>query len=427
MSTRAPQAIEHRPSAATALDVCGSRGAILVHTAAMLVGLTAFSAFVVDYGIMWTARRQIQNAADAAALAAASSLAFDVPGDLARARSNAIAAAQQNRVWGQVPISSVTFPGCPGSPVGSGPCVQVDVFRNQGGGSPLPTVFGHLVGVDQQGVRATATAQVLYGNATTCVRPMAVPDKWDELNPSAQPWNRVATFSRYNATGGPLAPADYYEPPGGGPFGPNGTGFSRDPNGAGAGDYGRTVAWGQALFATSPYPATYYKLDGNPEAFLPVEIGGAGPAAFYSALTTCNSDRLGPGSVLTVGTSDVRTETVTAGQQMIDADPGAHWDLAANGGRGGIVGGCMSTGTCSGPMGDHISPRLIALPAFNPDLWDASSANTTVTVTRIVGFFVERVETPALGGRLTVYPVIPQSTMTADTQSSFLASVTLVR
>src|ERR1043166_1987618 len=56
---------------------CRERGAILVHTAISILMLTAFTAFVVDYGVLWVARGQAQNAADAGALAGATALAFD--------------------------------------------------------------------------------------------------------------------------------------------------------------------------------------------------------------------------------------------------------------------------------------------------------------------------------------------------------------
>lgn len=416
-----------RPPLAVALDVCRTRGAILVHTAAMMVGLTAFSAFVVDYGILWTARRQIQNAADAAALAAAYSLAFNVPAGVAGAQTAAInaamAAAAQNPVWGQPAVvegSTIAFPACPAGAFGTGPCVRVNAYRNQTHGNPLPTVFGQLVNVLDQGVQATATAQVLWGDTANCVRPMAVPDRWQELNPAPAAWNNVATFSRYGASGNLLAPADYYEPPGGGLFGPNGTGFSREASAAGLQSYGLSIAWGAAV--------PPYKLATNPEAFLPVRFGGSGAGAFYTAMMSCQSDNVFPGLVLEHETANVDAMTVQAGQDLINLDPGARWDPSLNGGRGGIAGGCMTTGTCPGPQGERLSPRLLALPAFNPDLWDAAPpGSTNVTVTRIVGFFLERIETPALGGRLAVYPVIPRSTMTANAQSSFLASVTLVR
>ncbi len=63
------------------------RGAVLVHVTVAIIGLLAFSALVVDYGVMWSARRQAQNAADAAALAGAISMAFTAPGDFDAARA----------------------------------------------------------------------------------------------------------------------------------------------------------------------------------------------------------------------------------------------------------------------------------------------------------------------------------------------------
>ncbi len=53
------------------------RGAILIQVAISIMALTAFTAFVVDYGVLWVARGQAQNAADAGALAGAIALAFD--------------------------------------------------------------------------------------------------------------------------------------------------------------------------------------------------------------------------------------------------------------------------------------------------------------------------------------------------------------
>ena len=45
-------------------------------------------------------------------------------------------------------------------------------------GNTLPTYFGGLVGINNQGVRATATAQVAAGNAVRCIKPMVVADRW---------------------------------------------------------------------------------------------------------------------------------------------------------------------------------------------------------------------------------------------------------
>ena len=57
------------------------------------------------------------------------------------------------------------------------------MFRNtRANGNPLPAFFANLAGVSQQGVRATATAQVLFGRAATnCILPFAIPDRWFEM------------------------------------------------------------------------------------------------------------------------------------------------------------------------------------------------------------------------------------------------------
>ena len=84
----------------------------------------------------------------------------------------------------------VTFPVCPpGSPgAGTNSCIRVNVFRNQrADGNPLPTFFGRLLDINEQGVRATATAEVMFGDSTDCVKPFAIPDKWLEARDDRGP------------------------------------------------------------------------------------------------------------------------------------------------------------------------------------------------------------------------------------------------
>src|SRR3954471_15608459 len=79
------------------------RGAVLVHAALAMLALIAFSALAIDYGALLASRRQSQNAADAAALAGAVSLAFDDPDDIPRAQAAAAAAGSANPVLGAAP------------------------------------------------------------------------------------------------------------------------------------------------------------------------------------------------------------------------------------------------------------------------------------------------------------------------------------
>jgi Flp pilus assembly protein TadG len=168
------------------------RGAILMHLAIAIIVLIGFGAFVVDYGVMWVGRRQAQNAADAGALAGAVAMAFDATGWTDRtptgpARAAALQLALSNGIWGQAPNvnveTDVYFTPTPADmcPAGAGgltPCIRVDVYRNQARGNPLPAIFGRAVGLTSQGVRATATARVAVADASDCMKPWAIPDKW---------------------------------------------------------------------------------------------------------------------------------------------------------------------------------------------------------------------------------------------------------
>lgn len=411
----------HPRSHAARPEVCGQRGAILVQVAAMMLGLTALTAFIVDYGILWTARRQIQNAADAAAMAAAISLAFDAPADQARARANALTAIAQNRVWGAAATMSggdVTFPACPTGSVGSGPCVRVQAFRNQASASPLPTVFGSIVGVMNQGVRATATAQVLYGDSSDCVRPIAVPDRWLEFHNNAGPpgWDPLDTFQRYRPNGSLLASPDVYVPPGG--VGANGTGYSRSPAGGNAGSYGVQVRYAPQQNISLPV--------GN-EQFLPVRVSPTanGPIDMMNDIIDCVPRVVQPGDVLQFEPTNADMPTREGVTALLEQDPAAWWNPSMNGGVGGIAGGCMASAGCT------VTPRLVPIVAFDPDRWDAQPpgppASRVVRVSRILGIFFEDYQAPYFIGRLMVYPAAPRSSMTSDPQSSFVVSVALVR
>ena len=120
-----------------------------------------------------------------------------------------------NLVFGQPPnvtlaagklAGDVTFPPCPPNTPGlPDTCVKVDVYRNQARGNPLPIFFGNLLGVIGHGVRATATAQIVTGSHTDCLKPWAILDRWDEWNgvandyPNPDPdYNSNSTYDKYS-------------------------------------------------------------------------------------------------------------------------------------------------------------------------------------------------------------------------------------
>ena len=106
----------------------GERGAIVIHVAIALIALLAFSAFIIDQGLMYVSRRQAQNSADAGALAGALAMLFDggsvgnpTPVVVAargaqRARIGRAAAAARARWLTRALSSADTSPKVPASP-----------------------------------------------------------------------------------------------------------------------------------------------------------------------------------------------------------------------------------------------------------------------------------------------------------------------
>jgi hypothetical protein len=373
------------------------RGAILVHAAVLLLALTAFSALVFDLGVMFVSRRQAQNSADAGALAAATSLAFVNATNQPLASSSATNAASQNLVWGETPGIEVGFSPaapCPPDASGVGTCVRVNVRRTSyqgGGGSPLPTFFANIVGVGQQGTRAMATAQVQARAGTAdCVKPWAIPDRWTERTPAPGLWVPTDTFSRY-AQPPPGLPAVAPVPPDqfiGPSVGVDGTGFTlpRD--------------FGQPLHLTFNPPTVPGPMAmGN--GLFPVRISALAPPPYQTAIEGCTNDNVTPGMTLFADASASQPATMAGADFLISRDPAATWDPAANGGLGAPTGGCMAAGTCSR------SPRLIAVPLFNPDAYDLTrGTNPVFVVTKVVGFWIERLIGNDVFGYLAPYRTV---------------------
>ena len=366
------------------------RGAILIQVAIVILVLSAFAMFIVDYGMLWVSRHQAQNAADAGALAGATALALDNKTDHSNTGPAKVAAqkfALFNYVWGQAPAvvltndatSDVLFRSeapakFPASCVNDD-CIRVDVYRNQTRNNPLPTIFGWLVGVNNQGVRATAIAQAAVANASDCLKPWAVLDKWND-NPG--PWDyATSTFDPYTA------PKDSYTPQ----------------DGTNAND----------TFTVDGYKGLQMTLKmGNPQNsketfgagwFSPIELAcesQGGAACYQDAISGCAGTTYKIGDYLPVKTGNMQGPTKAGVNDLIALDPNATWDTANNEVDNSCVG---STYTCS-QTGYKQSPRIVALPvihvqeaydAVHPDGKSTGAGNMQVKIVAILGFFVESV------------------------------------
>jgi len=399
------------------------RGAILVHVAVGLLMLTALSAFAIDFGLFWLGRRQAQNSADAGALAGAIALGFDNgsdKSDTGPAKRSAYTAALDNLVGGKVPAvnitTDITFPVCPD---GTSTCIRVDVYRDAAHGNALPMFAGNLVGLGSQGVRATATAQAMSGNATECLKPWALLDRWEEFWPvDPGTWTTSSTFDKYknNGTLDPkITTPDVYIPP---TASSPGSGFAPvDSSGNLTADYGLelTLKTGSAnLF--------------NAGSFQALDLVCPGGACYEAAIKSCVNVTNFIGQTVTLETGNItgktKQGTYSDPNSLCKQDPGASWNPSLNGGHGGVAGSAFD-----------ISPRVVAIPLISPDaLALAKNGKATgVPIENIMGMFIEcppAVNPPSdtVIGRLMLSPgdkVTGGSNV--GPQSSFLKVFALVR
>jgi hypothetical protein len=396
------------------------RGAVLVHVAVAMMGLLAFSALSIDLGTLWVARGQAQNAADAAALAGGVSLAYIDETDLPAAQASAGIVAQAHAVWGSPvsPAEVTTAVGpCPaGAPGVAGTCMGVVVSRNAASGSPLPVFFARLFGAAGNEMHASASAKVMLGNRTTCPRPLAIADRWDDLRDETPDggWTSDDRYEAYEATGVPLTGVtDRYRP--------------ADPASAGSG-------W--MLAHIRPSPSLTFRLpvsDGAPitqlgaDQLISIDLARAGghEDAVYryrENLESCSGEALAIGGTVASVYAHRAFYTVLPLMDLIASDAGASWDESAQAVRGSAF---------------AVSPRLITIAVIDPDHYsqqDRSSgvARPTLQIRNLAGFFVEQVTEGAgevlVRGRLarTAGMFTAEAPAIAD-EASFLRTVALVR
>jgi len=425
----------------------GQRGSVLIQVAVAMLALLAICSFVFDYGVMWVSRGQAQTAADAGALSGAISLAWGSPTDFAGARLRAITVAQRNAVWGAAPSvtdADVTFPACPpGAPGLPDTCVKVDVYRNQARGNALPTYFGRAANVLNQGVRATATAQIATGDTTDCLRPWAVVDRWNEFGPEGPTPGPLSTYDKYSDGRGNNPPQenDVYIPPSA--SGP-GTGFSL-PRDIGArfavkiGASGNPISSG--WFRTIDLPRADTTQLGNNTVQSNILTCNGLPSSFAGPTTVCPTDipnnwadtaywaARGCYRVQTGATVGSTRNTV---QDLMARDSGASW---VNG--QGIVGSSFDP--------PSRSPRVVPIGVMDIDSYMAANPtgqNGVLRMVNIFGFFIEGIgdidrntgqiifpsnNGQAVIGRIMTLPSTAVGNSSLPNSASFLRTILLVR
>lgn len=456
------------------------RGAVLIHVAIALIALLAFLSIAIDYGLMWVSRRQAQTAADSGALAGAISLVHE--GDTPTAKLSAAQFTTENPIWGaansydggtggnvDVAVSGTaagetSLPPC-GTKKG---CVRVDVFRNEPDrngilrGAALPTFFGRLLGLTQQGVRATATAQTANGNSIRCLLPFAVIDRWaDDYDDKVD----TTYFKNDGITGPPNSTDgtagwtqnDEFQPTNGdlyiGPYNgnTNHTGWRLDT------DFGRQLiikagslsdkiySSGWALQVDLPNSTGSNDYNWNIENCNPQGIGIAQASDTcpdvdweHGCLSIKTGMAQGPTS------QGIATDNTTGAISVVNQDPNAHWDpnyVGVAPAGSGLTGAVVDS---SGKL-DMSTPRIRPIAVIDIENYMSQGCSGTTCigkVANIIGFFVEGMckdvtldngnvcpnPTKDVVGRIVTLPgSFAKGTGTTDDSAAFIKVIRLVR
>lgn len=181
------------------------KGAIMIMVAVSIVVIFGFCILCLDLPMTMLVKSQLQNAADAAALAGALAYAHS-NGDEAAAIAEAIQIASLNNAVRDrlspvvITPDDISFPG--------NNQVHVRTHRTRATGDPISMHFLKIVDPASDNIgemTATATAQVFTIEQTYCVQPWAFPDSFYDANSNGVFDN---AFDRYDASTSFQSPRD---------------------------------------------------------------------------------------------------------------------------------------------------------------------------------------------------------------------------
>jgi Flp pilus assembly protein TadG len=347
------------------------RGMSFVFVGVGFMAFLAATTLAIDVGMFMTARSQAQTSADSGALAGALALYYDDYDNRAAsgpAVQNALAASRTNVVINQqvsVQPGDVTFPT---SPAGVNNRVRVHVYRTSARQNALRTLMGRFFGVNTANIDAVATAEASPANAMTCVKPFTIPDKWIEKQDPGGFDSLTSTFDKEDRHGNPLANPDIYIP-------------ADKPGYTG---YNATIDKGTEIMIRSG--------TGNdimPSFYFSYAIGGNTGGSEYSwNIANCNTTVMGWGDLLLMEPGNMVGPTNQGVDDLLAKDPDAYWD----------------TGTNSPVSTVHPSPRVVAIPLYDPVYYDTGKLNgrdADLKVANYMGFFIERRQGNNVYGRIT--------------------------
>jgi Flp pilus assembly protein TadG len=347
----APTPIHPAPARARLRRLFGSRrGSALIMTTVAIVALLSFAIIAIDGAMLLTTKGQLQKAADSAALAGASGL---INGSQTIARTRAIAFASYNKAVRNtlepvgITAGDVTFPQ-------SNHC-RVTTHRTAATGDALRTYFLRVIALGRANtadVTAVAEAYAYDVCSTPCLKPWAIPDRWNDANLN-NTWD----------------PGEYYDP--------IATGY-KVPS-----DVGLQVILKVGNANDTMTRSQFYPVDYPPRNYPGGPAPITGGSAYRDWIAGCCPYTVGPGDQLQTEQGAKTGPTTQGCRDLIAQDPLARWNPVTKKVEGSAFG---------------TSPRVALVPFFDPTLSPGSGRNW-VTVTKVGAFFIEGVVAGNVVGR----------------------------
>jgi Flp pilus assembly protein TadG len=305
----------------------GERGVTLVVMALTIFLTLGMTALAIDYGMVKADIAEAQRAMDSAALAGASVyLNADPNLDHAQAaKDTAWAYAEAHTVGQQAVVQAEVTP----VPDLVNNKLTVSFARNG-----MKTWFANTFGTSSFGITASATAHVEETNIATCVKPVAVPDIWNNAPNAAEDknGNRVWDFKDKPPLNGAWDDGEgeqWVFNPGTDTYDPATTGYGttlRDPYGSGytakVKDYGRQIMLTTFSPKDDAVSSMYYSwgVDGNHTSAdsiaAAIRGNGCAPASLNTTYPAANGGKIGP--------------IQSAWADLIALDQNARWNDATN-------------------------------------------------------------------------------------------------
>ena len=330
------------------------RGVSMIMVTIAIILIFAFAVAAIDLALIMLAKTQLQNAADAAAIAGA--LAFTLSaGDLGIAEAEAIricslnVAIQKNS---QPPVlidgSDVTWPEVDR--------IRVVTHRDSANNDALSVHFLKVLNPASDNladVKASASAQVFSVISPNCLKPWCVPDLWDDTDNDSL-WD-VGEF-----------------------YDPYITGY-RVPD-----HIGTQVTLKLSNSNASPRMGWFFCVD-----FAPINTGDpviTGADAYREWIASCEPYAVNVGDRLQIEPGNMVGPTDQGVEELISADPLAEWDPIT----GNVINSTYG-----------VSPRVIIMAAYDPTLGNQTDANGRdyLTVSKIMVMFLESHDGKEVTGR----------------------------